>query len=229
MTILSNGVINTRLQKSSKITILLLWGIFAKMRYEEARDSLKKLGQTILSPLLVLLHKAGVTPNLITWVGFLLLLPAVYFLTVGRFVPAALIIIFASLFDMLDGALARKMGKITKFGGFLDSTIDRFSEGVLYLGILTYYSGTNNSNGIILSYLTLLFSFLVSYIRARASGLKIDCEIGIFTRPERLIALIIGLLINRVIEIMILISFFSFITVIQRMWLVYKEAKKLDK
>ena len=179
--------------------------------------------------MLVLLHKAGVTPNLITWVGFLLLLPAVYFLTVGRFVPAALIIIFASLFDMLDGALARKMGKITKFGGFLDSTIDRFSEGVLYLGILTYYSGTNNSNGIILSYLTLLFSFLVSYIRARASGLKIDCEIGIFTRPERLIALIIGLLINRVIEIMILISFFSFITVIQRMWLVYKEAKKLDK
>lgn len=200
------------------------------MRYEEVRDSLKKLGQTILSPLLVLLHKIGVTPNLITWLGFLLLLPAVYFLAVGHFVTAALIIIFASLFDMLDGALARKMGKITKFGGFLDSTVDRFSEGVLFLGILTFYSGTKfNFSGIILSYITLLFSFLVSYIRARASGLKINCEIGIFTRPERLIALIIGLLINRVIEIMILISFFSLITVLQRMWLVYKETKKIDK
>jgi CDP-diacylglycerol---glycerol-3-phosphate 3-phosphatidyltransferase len=199
------------------------------MGYKDVRDSIKNLGQKILAPLLVLLHKAGVTPNIITWVGFLLLLPAVYCLAKGMFFPAALIIIFSSLFDMLDGALARKTGQKTKFGGFLDSTVDRFSEGVLYLGLLIFYSGTNNINGVILSYLTLFFSFLVSYIRARAGGLKIDCEIGIFTRPERLIALIIGLLINRVYEIMLVISAVSFITVIQRMWLVYNEAKKLDK
>lgn len=199
------------------------------MGYKEVRDTLKNTSQKLLAPLLVLLNKTGVTPNIITWVGFLLLLPAVFMLAKGKFLTAALIIIFASLFDMLDGALARKTGQKTKFGGFLDSTVDRFSEGVLYLGLLIYYSGINDTNGIILSYLTLFFSFLVSYIRARASGLKIDCEIGLFTRPERLIALIIGLLINRVFEIMILITAAAFITVIQRMWLVYKEAAKLDK
>lgn len=199
------------------------------MGYKDFRDSLKNAGQKILDPLLVLLHKTGVTPNIITWVGFLLLLPAVYMLSKGRFIAAAFIIIFASVFDMLDGALARKMGQKTKFGGFLDSTVDRFSEGVLYLGLLIYYSGIPDTKGIILSYLTLFFSFLVSYIRARASGLKIDCEIGLFTRPERLIALIIGLLINRVFETMILIAAAAFVTVIQRMRLVYKEAAKLDK
>lgn len=199
------------------------------MAYNEVRNSLKNMGQKILSPLLVLLNKTGVTPDLITWLGFILILPAVFLITKGYFLPSAFIIIFASLFDMLDGALARKMNKKTKFGGFLDSTIDRFSEGVLYLGILIYYSGTSNVNGIILSYLTLFFSFLVSYIRARASGLKIDCEIGIFTRPERLITLIIGLLISRVFEAMVLIAAASFITVIQRMWIVYKEAGKIDK
>jgi CDP-diacylglycerol--glycerol-3-phosphate 3-phosphatidyltransferase len=196
------------------------------MAYNEVRNSLKNMSQKILSPLLVLLNKTGVTPDLITWFGFILILPAVFLITKGYFLLSAFIIIFASLFDMLDGALARKMNKKTKFGGFLDSTIDRFSEGVLYLGILIYYSGTSNVNGIILSYLTLVFSFLVSYIRARASGLKIDCEIGIFTRPERLITLIIGLLISRVFEAMLLIAAASFITVIQRMWLVYKEAGK---
>ena len=198
------------------------------MGYKEVRDSLKNLGQKILAPLLALLHKTGITPNTITWIGFLLLKPAVYLLAKGRFLPAAIIIIFASLFDMLDGALARKFDQKTKFGGFLDSTVDRFSEGVLYLGLLIYYSGINNNYGIILSYLTLFVSFLVSYIRARASGLRIDCEIGIFTRPERLIALIVGLLTGWVFVIMIVITVVSFITVVQRMWLVFTEAQKLD-
>jgi CDP-diacylglycerol--glycerol-3-phosphate 3-phosphatidyltransferase len=198
------------------------------MGYKEVRDSLKSLGQKILAPILVLLHKTGITPNTITWFGFLLLLPAVYLLAKGRFIYAALIIIFASLFDMLDGALARKYDQKTKFGGFLDSTVDRFSEGVLYLGLLIYYGGIGNFNGIIFCYITLFASFLVSYIRARASGLRIDCEIGLFTRPERLIALIIGLLTGWVFVILIVISVVSLITVIQRMWLVYTEAQKLD-
>ncbi len=199
------------------------------MGYKEVRDSLKNLGQRILAPLLDLLHKTGITPNAITWIGFLLLLPAVYLLAIGRFLPAALIIIFASIFDMLDGALARKYDQKTKFGGFLDSTVDRFSEGVLYLGLLIHYGGIGNFNGILLCYVTLFVSFLVSYIRARAGGLKIDCEIGLFTRPERLIALIIGLLTNWVFVIMIVISVVSFVTVIQRMWLVFIEGQKLDK
>jgi CDP-diacylglycerol---glycerol-3-phosphate 3-phosphatidyltransferase len=199
------------------------------MGMKEIRDKLKKFGQKILAPFIVLLNKMGITPNMISWCGFILLLPAVYFLAVGNFVAAALVTIFASLFDMLDGALARQAGKKTKFGGFLDSTLDRFSEGVLYLGLLIFYSKTGFFYGVLMCYITMVLSFIVSYLRARASGLKIDCEVGLFTRSERLIALILGLLVGRVFEIMILISAAAFITVIQRMLLVYKEAEKLDK
>ena len=198
------------------------------MGYKEFRDSLKGFLQKILVPIIALLNKTGVTPNFLTWLGFVLLLPSLYFLIKGKFISAALIIIFATLFDMLDGALARMTDKKTKFGGFLDSTVDRFAEGVLYLGLLIFYTGTNNFYGIILSYSTMFLSFCISYIRARAGGLRIDCEIGLFTRPEQLVALIIGLLSNLVVYMLAVISAVSLITIIQRMWLVYTEAKKLD-
>jgi CDP-diacylglycerol--glycerol-3-phosphate 3-phosphatidyltransferase len=198
------------------------------MGYKEVRDGLKGFLQKILVPIIALLNKTGVTPNFLTWLGFILLLPSLYFLIKGKFIVAAFIIVFSTLFDMLDGALARMTDKKTKFGGFLDSTVDRFAEGVLYLGLLIYYTGTNNFYGIILSYSTMFLSFCISYIRARAGGLRIDCEVGLFTRPERLVALIIGLLSNLVVYMLAVISVVSFITVIQRMWLVFKEAQKLD-
>ncbi|MGD0566389.1 MAG: CDP-alcohol phosphatidyltransferase family protein [Candidatus Goldiibacteriota bacterium] len=198
------------------------------MGYKEVRDGLKGFLQKILVPIIALLNKTGVTPNFLTWLGFVLLLPSLYFLIKGKFIAAAFIIIFSTLFDMLDGALARMTDKKTKFGGFLDSTVDRFAEGVLYLGLLIYYTGTNNFYGIILSYLTMFLSFCISYIRARAGGLRIDCEVGLFTRPERLVALIVGLLSNLVVYMLAVISAVSLITVIQRMWLVYTEAQKLD-
>lgn len=198
------------------------------MGYKDVRDAMKGFLQKILVPIIALLNKTGVTPNFLTWLGFILLLPAVYFLINGKFVTAGLIILFSSLFDMLDGALARMTDKKTKFGGFLDSTVDRFAEGVLYLGLLLYFTGKNDFYGIILSYSTMFLSFCISYIRARAGGLKIDCEIGLFTRPERLIALIIGLFFNLVVFMLAVISAVSFITVIQRMWLVFTEAQKLD-
>jgi CDP-diacylglycerol--glycerol-3-phosphate 3-phosphatidyltransferase len=199
------------------------------MGYKEVRDSLKDLSQKILVPVVVLLNKTGATPNFVTWLGFLLNLPAVYFIIKGKFAIAAVIIIVAGVFDMLDGALARIMDKKTKFGGFLDSTVDRFVEGVLYFGLLVYYIETNDKLGILLSYTVLFFSFLVSYLRARAGGLRIDCEIGIFTRPERLVVLIIGLLVSQVTITLVLLAVVTFITVIQRMWLVFTEAEKLDK
>jgi CDP-diacylglycerol--glycerol-3-phosphate 3-phosphatidyltransferase len=199
------------------------------MAYKEFRGSVKDICGKILKPLIVLINKTGVTPNFITWVGFFLNLPAVYFLINGKFVIAAVIIIVASVFDMFDGALARMMDKKTRFGGFLDSVIDRLAEGVLYFGILVYYIGTGNRYGIILSYTVMFFSILVSYLRARAGGLKINCEAGLFTRPERVIVLILGLLINRVFETLIVITVVTFITAVQRMWLVYTEAAKLDK
>ncbi len=195
----------------------------------EIRSILKDLSQKILAPVVVLLKKTGITPDILTWTGFLLNLPAVYFIIKGNFAIAALIVLFAAIFDMLDGALARMGNMKTKFGGFLDSTVDRFIEGILYFGLLVYYIETGNKYGIMLSYAVLFFSFLVSYLRARAGGLKIDCEVGIFTRPERLVVLILGLLFNLVFYVLVILVVASFITAVQRMMLVYAEAKKLDK
>ncbi len=192
------------------------------------RNRLKELSENLLNPLIALLNFLKITPNMITIIGFIINLIASYYIYKGSFIYGAIIILIAGLFDMLDGMLARKMNKKTKFGGFLDSTVDRLSEGVLYLGILLFYINTSNKIEIILSYSAMFFSFLISYTRARASGFRIDCEVGIFTRPERIIALVIGLLFNQLYITLIIINALSVITVLQRIIKVYKDTKILN-
>jgi len=199
-----------------------------KISLTQIRSSLKSLSEKLLEPIVALLNFLKITPNLLTVSGFFINLIASYYIYIDNFNAAAIIILLASLFDIMDGILARKTNMKTKFGGFLDSTVDRLSEGVLYLGVLLFYIKISEKNGIILSYSAMFFSFLISYTRARAGGLKIDCEIGIFTRPERIIVLIIGLLINQLLITLVVINIFSFITVIQRIIKVYKDSKLLN-
>jgi CDP-diacylglycerol--glycerol-3-phosphate 3-phosphatidyltransferase len=146
----------------------------------------------------------------------------------GAFLAGGLIIIFASVFDMLDGALARKMNLKTKFGGFLDSVTDRLSEGALYLALLMFYLETGDNMSVILCYIVVLSSFLVSYIRARAGGLKIDCSAGIFTRPERMVIIVLGLFFNLTVPALWIIAVLSTVTVIQRFLLVNEQAKHIN-
>lgn len=199
-----------------------------KISILQIRNILKGFSEKTLEPVIVLLNFLKLTPNFITISGLFINVIASYYIYTGNFITGAIIILVAGLFDMLDGMLARKMNKKTKFGGFLDSTVDRLSEGILYFGILLFYTRTNDKNGIILSYSAMFFSFLISYARARASGLKIDCEIGIFTRPERIIVLILGLLINQLFITLIILNIFSIITVIQRIIKVYNDTKLLN-
>ncbi|MCE5300629.1 MAG: CDP-alcohol phosphatidyltransferase family protein [Spirochaetia bacterium] len=199
------------------------------MGYKDIRDDLKLWSNNALKPIIALLHSTGMTPNAVTWIGFFINCASVYYIIHGKFIIAAIIILIAGIFDMLDGALARLMDLKSRFGGFLDSTLDRLSEGVIYFGLLVYYSGIPDKTGILLSYTVMLLSFLISYIRARAGGLKIDCEEGLFTRPERIVALVIGLFINRVIVILAVIAILGFITAVQRMWVVYIKSMELDK
>ncbi len=198
------------------------------MAYQKLRDNLKGFSEKILAPIIVLLSKAGFTPNAVTWLGFIITCVGAFYIIKGNFILAAVIVLLGSIFDMLDGVLARKMNKKTKFGGFLDSTVDRLSEGILYFAVLMHYVNLDSRYGIILSYIVMFLSFLISYTRSRAGALKIDCEVGVFTRPERLIIFIIGLLINRIFEAMLVIGFFSFITVIQRVWWVFVKTKNLN-
>lgn len=202
------------------------------MAYKDLRNKLKDFSEIILNPIIVLLNKTGATPNMLTIIGLLINIWGSYLIIKRNLIFAGIIILFAGIFDMLDGFLARKMNKKTKFGGFLDSVTDRISEGAIYLGILIYYLNSNLSFNSVIVYCVMFLSFLISYIRARASGLKIDCEEGFFTRTERIVTLILGLLLSNYFDslfyALLIIGFFSILTTAQRIYIVYLRAKNLE-
>jgi len=172
--------------------------------------------------------KAGLTPNLITLLGLLGNVGAALFISKGKFITGGIIALVVGTFDAIDGTMARLLGKPSNFGCLLDSLIDRYSEMTLLLGILVYFLSINNDTGIILVYLALCGSFLVSYIRARAEGLEVEVKIGILTRVERLIILIISLLFKQPLLGVLIIALLGNFTALQRLWFVrsyFKENK----
>ena len=126
---------------------------------------------------------------------------------------------------MFDGALARYTGKVSKFGAVLDSTLDRASEGAVLIA-LAYYLGVQASvPGVTLVAVTMLFSFLVSYIRSRAEGIGLELKDGVFTRSERVIVLGVGIIVNHIIIALAIVVFFSIITTVQRLILVWQKTR----
>ncbi len=167
--------------------------------------------------------RTGVTPDILTVLGFALSVVAGGLLARGAFAAGAGVLILGALFDTLDGSLARVTGRTSTFGAFLDSTLDRFSEAVVYLGLLFYFSGQPGGRvEVVLSYVAIVGSLMVSYTRARAEGLGIDCRVGLFTRMERLAVLILGLLVGRVRVVLWIVALGSLLTALQRMWHVWR-------
>ncbi len=139
---------------------------------------------------------------MLTLFGLALNAVVAYLLATEHLVAGGLMMVFAGLFDMLDGALAKITDRVTDFGAFLDSVVDRYSEAIVLFGLLLYYYYRPNSQGlieIILIYVILVGSTMISYARARAGALKIQNEVGIMARPERLIILAFGLLFATVL------------------------------
>jgi len=177
-----------------------------------------------------LLAKTPVTPNIITWFGFLLAVGAAVLITMGYLVAAGFMVLIAGFFDIIDGALARQTNRTTRFGAILDSTLDRLSEAVLLIGILILYAGNQSFIPILLVSAALVGSLLVSYIRARAEAAGVDCQVGIFTRGERVIILVLGLWLNEITEYALpvalaVIIVFSFTTVVQRLLYVWQQTR----
>jgi CDP-diacylglycerol--glycerol-3-phosphate 3-phosphatidyltransferase len=168
-------------------------------------------------PVVNILAKTGITPNALTWFGFLISLVTAVLAALGYMLAAGLVVLFGSYFDMLDGSLARKTGKVSRFGEVLDSTLDRLSEGVLLIGLLYWFSQVGSTIGVVLAGITLLSSLVVSYVRAKAEIMKLECQEGLFTRPERVIVLAVGLLINQVVIALGIIAVCSVFTVVQRL------------
>ena len=187
------------------------------------------LGKYFTEPVVTVLVKTHLTPNAVTCLGLLITIAAAVLISLNHAFAAGFVVLFAGLFDMLDGALARRTNKVTKFGGVLDSTLDRVSEAAVLIGIAVLYANRHSTWGVALAGITLISSQLVSYIRAKAEALNINCEIGIFTRPERVVILSIGLLLSRFNNVLLIalaiIAVLSFVTAGQRLFFVWKKTK----
>jgi len=189
-------------------------------------NPLRKRTEKIFIALARPLHRLGVSPNLLTRMGLLMTLCAAGLLAFGHQRIAGVVIIPASLLDALDGALARLGGRDTSYGAFLDSTLDRWAEIALYFGLLYWYTQRGARLEIILIYLTIAGSLMVSYTRARAEGLGIECKVGLFTRAERILTLIAGLLLQLMPWALGILALFTNITAAQRFWHVRQETRK---
>jgi CDP-diacylglycerol--glycerol-3-phosphate 3-phosphatidyltransferase len=189
----------------------------------------KALAYRLTEPVARFLSKTPITPSVITWFGFLLAVGAAALIITGHLLAAGFVVLIAGFFDMLDGALARRANQATRFGAVLDSTLDRLSEAVLLLGILVLYAGEQSIIGILLASGALIGSLLVSYTRARVEALGLECQVGLFTRFERIIVLVLGLLLyqidNALIIALAIIVVFSFFTAGQRLLYAWRQTK----
>ena len=163
---------------------------------------LKPRLEMILSVVANKMVALGITANMVTLFGFAVNLIATFYMAAGRLVVSGILILFGGSFDMIDGAVARAQTNLRASGALLDSVIDRYSEGFLFLGVLIYFYTLESLIGIILAFGAWFGSILVSYVRARAEGLQVNCKVGLMQRPERIIllgagALLQGLLLHK--------------------------------
>ena len=150
---------------------------------------LKPRLEMILSVVANKMVAIGITANMVTFFGFVVNLIATFYFATGRLVIGGILILFGGSFDMIDGAVARAQRNPGASGALLDSVIDRYSEGFLLLGALIYFYSLESLLGIVLAFSAWFGSILVSYVRARAEGLQVTCKVGLMQRPERIILL----------------------------------------
>lgn len=195
-----------------------------KLRYFYSTEMRRLFG-----PLSSAIGRTNISPNTLTVLGLLLSMTAAVLVWYGLYVTAAIVFTIGALFDMLDGAVARISEKVTPMGAFLDSTFDRVGEGVMLTAIALAYARDGSLWMVGASFATMIGSFLVSYARARAEALGLDCKVGLMTRPERLGLIGLGLLLQRfgvLPVVMYILAVLTAVTVVQRILHVRRQFKK---
>jgi CDP-diacylglycerol--glycerol-3-phosphate 3-phosphatidyltransferase len=190
-------------------------------------DFVRQWSRGIVVPITRAISWSGVTPNFVTIAGFILTAADAAVLAMGYVQMAGLILILAAVLDAIDGSLARLQNRVTRFGAFLDSTIDRFSEAVLLLGALIYYLNQGQARTqIILLFVALFGSLLVSYTKARGEAIGVQVKGGLLSRFERIVILIIAMLLNELTVALWILAVLTNVTAIQRIWLVWQSIKE---
>lgn len=183
---------------------------------------------TILLLIVRGLALSKIHPNVLTFIGLVINVYAAVLLASGRFLAAALVIIGAGIFDMVDGRVARATNQVTRFGAFFDSVLDRYSDLALLMGLLVYYGNINRNFYVVLTAVVMTTSVMISYTRSRAENVIPLCKVGFLERPERVVLLIIGGLFDRMAPVLWVIAALGTITVIHRMMFTFTAAKQLD-
>jgi CDP-diacylglycerol--glycerol-3-phosphate 3-phosphatidyltransferase len=189
-------------------------------------DRLRILFKWVLDPIGAFLNRLGLTPNTITMLGLVGSIVAGFFLAKGNMLWGGLIVLVMWPVDALDGTMARLRGEPTDFGGFVDSVTDRYSELVIYAGLLYYFLEQGDTLASMLVFAAASGSILVSYTRARAEALDFDAKIGALTRVERYLVLAPGLVFNFPLIAMWIIAILANFTALQRIWYVRRQAHK---
>jgi CDP-diacylglycerol--glycerol-3-phosphate 3-phosphatidyltransferase len=184
----------------------------------------------------------GVNPNLLTVIGVSINVGCGVLFGIGKFFEAGIVLIIANLFDMLDGSVARLTGRVTSFGGFLDSSLDRLSDMVVFVGIMTFYAGNRPEHSILYSFLAamgMMGSVMVSYTTARSESIGIKSNVGFLQRPERVVLLILGALsthwestnffANRMPQVLWVLAIGSFWTFVHRMYHTWVATRDRDQ
>lgn len=173
------------------------------------------------TPIAKALAHTPVTPDFLSWFGFLLTCGAAALVAAHYLLLGGIGVLVAGLIDTFDGALARHTGRVSRFGAVLDSTLDRLSEGVVLLGVIFVFARDGSAAGAVLAGATMMLSFSVSYIRARAEGMGVACSEGWFTRTERVIVIALGLVFNQLVIALYVVAALSLITAAQRLYITW--------
>jgi len=187
-----------------------------------------KVVGSIINAIVRWLALSRIHPNVLTFIGLMINIWAAYLFAAGSFRWAGVVVIGAGLFDMVDGRVARASNQVTRFGGFFDSVIDRYSDLALYMGLLVYYASINRFFYIVLTAVVMTGSVMTSYARARAENTIPKCKVGFLERPERVVLIIIGALFLRMAAVLWVLAILSNLTVIHRMIYTWQEARRLE-
>lgn len=190
-------------------------------------DRARALSAGLLSRLGLMLHRAGIHPDTLTILGFVIVAVAAVFIAQGHFQFGGIVLLIGLPLDALDGAVARAMKRADSFGAMLDSTLDRYADAFIFAGLGYHFAVQDHFDLLLLCFAALMGSVSVSYIRARAEGLGVSVRVGWFSRLERLVVVLVMLLIPNLLPLgLVLLAVGTNLTSGQRLWVVYKTLKQ---
>lgn len=204
-----------------------------KAKIDILPDGIKKWYLRLIQPVIDFFVRLELNPNFFTTIGFILTVGAAVLFAIGQLRIAGAIVLLAGTFDIVDGKVARATGRVTKFGALYDSTLDRYSEVIMFFGMAFYFVKADMFLTSVAVSFAIGGSIMVSYVRARAEALGFQCKVGIMQRPERVVYIGIGAMIHlyTLIFAIMLIAIFANITAIQRLYHVWMQenGKKREK